>query len=108
MVDDGDVAPSLCTPDVGSVNVPSYGPGTGGQGLRGVLVLPPPASYRILCPTPTNYRYFTNKEWHSPDTFQWPETGGEKKGQTIRPPFLTSETSVFRHVIMPSDHCWRT
>ena len=33
----------------------SHGPGTGGHGLRGVLVLPPPASYRILCPTPTNY-----------------------------------------------------
>jgi len=34
----------------------SNGPGTVGQGFRGVIILPPLASYRILCPTPTNYR----------------------------------------------------
>ena len=63
---------------------------------------PPRIAY--FAPLPQTTANFTNKEWHGPDTFQW----RREKRQVIHPPLLTSETSVFRHVIMPSDHCWRT
>jgi len=70
MVDGGDVAPSLCTPDVGSLMFHRMDRVPANKACVVSSCSLHPLRITYFAPLPQTTANFTNKEWYGPDTFQ--------------------------------------